>query len=73
MEVGAPTPGDSGGERDLDPQQVDAVYALRKRFDEDKGEGGKPDSPDAPPNGGGGGKGKRKGGEGFQGGALAVP
>eukprot|EP00969_Alexandrium_andersonii_P115417 5104067-Alexandrium_andersonii.AAC.1 len=66
MEVRALTPDDSGGEGELGPRQVDAICALLKRFNKGKGEGGRPDSPAAPPNGGGG-EGKGQGGEGFQG------
>eukprot|EP00969_Alexandrium_andersonii_P248723 10991237-Alexandrium_andersonii.AAC.1 len=37
MEVGALVPEDSGGEQDLSPRQVEAVYALLKRFGKGKG------------------------------------
>eukprot|EP00969_Alexandrium_andersonii_P204171 9021279-Alexandrium_andersonii.AAC.1 len=66
MEVGALVPEESDGGQDLNPQQVEALYALFKRLGKGKGKGGKPDSPAVPPNGGGG-KGKGKGGKGFQG------
>eukprot|EP00969_Alexandrium_andersonii_P174970 7738305-Alexandrium_andersonii.AAC.1 len=73
MDIGALAPDDPRGEgSDLDPQHVEAIFALLKRFGEGKGKGGKLGSPAAPPVSGGG-EGKGAGGTGLLGGVLAVP